>query len=249
MSDLLDLFLSGNFDSDSYDRMKRNKKYESAESLKRRRACECSYDPFEEKISKAKEKKCSVQKALLNHLTFPSFDLMTKYDEPSLLYFHQGEAHYWPIRHWATLVDITHDLTFGRPGCQGYNQFGEVVRVFFYHDNTDTPTSFEWSDLQPNNTLAILYPERKVFLDMTEGIREENLDSCFIFKAPLKIVQEEAQKLLNNADMVGVEKQCFNCGLKSERLSHCANCKLANYCSKVIFRKYIIEILFIKIHY
>lgn len=85
--------------------------------------------------------------------------------------------------------------------------------------------------------MAILYATKKQFLDGSEGIRQEDLDSCYIFNTSLKNVQDEAQKLLNHADIESNENikelvECFGCGVKSDVLSRCANCKLAKYCSK-----------------
>jgi hypothetical protein len=208
------------------------------ELSKRKKPCNCGYDPFVcSNYMDRKQDKCSVKLALRNHLTFPSFEMMSEYDDPSMLYYEMGGMGFQPARHWATLIEITHDLTFARPGCCGLNQFGERISVHFYHDNDEKPVSFKWSQLKPGNTLAIMYPEKKQFLDGTEGIREESLDSCYIFNSSLKNVQDEAQRLMHAADVeanVNVKEspECFGCGLKKEKLMQCSACKHASYCSK-----------------
>ena len=75
---------------------------------------------------------------------------------------------------------------------------------------------------------------------MTDGIREENLDSCFIFNSTLEKVQREAQHLLYGADIetplpgaASESHECFGCGIKTDKLSQCTACKRAKYCSKV----------------
>lgn len=47
-------------------------------------------------------------------------------------------------------------------------------------------------------------------------------------------VMEEAEKLLNDADLSTRNEQlvCFGCGLQSKSLLRCGECKLAKYCSQ-----------------
>ncbi len=82
--------------------------------------------------------------------------------------------------------------------------------------------------------MAILYAEKTCFPDGKEGIKQQQLNNCFIFKAPLSKVQEEAQKLLDNADANNVNEieSCFECSKKMEGLKQCSKCKLAKYCSQ-----------------
>jgi hypothetical protein len=77
---------------------------------------------------------------------------------------------------------------------------------------------------------AILYAEKQE----KTLIVEENMDSCFVFKANLIDLCEEAKQLLNDADMNSRKEQsaCFGCGVICENISRCASCKLAKYCSK-----------------
>lgn len=206
--------------------------------------CDCGYvpkandnydyydDDDDEEVS---SEKCPIKLALRNHISFPSFELMTELDDPSTVYY-DLEYRGGPKRHWATVLQIKDNISFVRPGIIGVNQFGEEVLVHFYHDNDQFPNTFLWDDLQEENTLAILYPEKKTFFDGSEGIREENLDSCFIFKANLKDLQEEAQKLLNDFDSKKkgpYESTCFTCGIKKKSMNQCGKCKLAKYCSRV----------------
>ena len=208
------------------------------ETPREKSLCACSYDPH----SHTNETDtCSVKLALRNHVSFPSFAMMTEYEDPSLLYYEMTSGCFRPCRHWATLIEIERDISFVRPGCIGWNQFGERICVHFYHEEGDEPKPFNFNKLKAGNTLAILYPSKKQFMDMTEGIRQEVLNSCFIFEGPLKLVQDEAQKLLNDADietpLPGASKQtpaCFGCGSsEGKTLSRCSACKMAKYCSKV----------------
>jgi hypothetical protein len=203
------------------------------ESLRHRRACDCGYNPFSE-MPENKEN-CSVNLALKNHITFPSFQLMTDLRDPSMLYFRENNRrNLEPRRHWATLLDIYEVRSFPRLTCLTWNQFGEYVMAVFYPDYGEVPRTFDWLSLKPMTTLCILYPEKKTFLDMNQGIILENLDACFVFKAPLQQVQIEAQKLMRNTDIqTNQPLECFHCGIQSENLSQCSECKLAKYCSRV----------------
>ena len=209
------------------------KQEDKEEAAKRKKKCDCGYNPHDSDYDMTES--CPVKLALRNHITFPPFYLMTEYHSPSTIYFDMTDVGFYPARHWAALFEIKNNISLARPGIVGWNQFGELVQVHFYHDNGLEPKTFQWSDFIPGNTLAILYPERKTFLDGNEGIREESLESCFVFKASLDKVQKEAQLLLRNADLRHKQEQeeCFGCGLKQEGLKQCANCKLAKYCSKV----------------
>jgi len=212
---------------------------EVEKTLPRRKPCECSYDPFKRNQTSEIKYQCSIKLALCNHITFPSFEMMTWLDDPSMIYYELNEYFLTASRHWATLIEISFIRHFIRPECLGWNRFGEKIRVLFYHDKNETPTSFKWPQLKPGNTLAILYPEKKIFLDGSAGIRQENLDSCYIFESSLENVHEEAKRLLCGADIethlnIGAKElpECFNCGIKTEKLSQCSACRRAKYCSK-----------------
>lgn len=233
---------------------------ETPEELARcRKPCKCGYSPLEtfysphaRGIDEAKAKKCSCELALRNHITFPSFELMVKNEgmlvernpdkiltRLSKLYYASKakKDNFEPLRHWATLVQITEDLTSKENDiicCSVYNQFGERFDVHFFPHKGEEPETFKWSQMKPGSTMAILYPEKKPFLNLRWGIKQNDLDTVFIFDTSLKKVQDEAERLLQSADLGPNSKEtseCFSCGIKAD-LSRCASCKLAKYCSK-----------------
>jgi hypothetical protein len=117
-----------------------------------------------------------------------------------------------------------------------WNQYGQEVLVHFYPEDDKEPTTFKWSDVRIGHTLAILYPTRHLFMNSTRGIRQEDLDSCFIFKANLAQLQLEAQKLIKGIEEKArnlPECTCFACGKVKSDLKTCGNCHLARYCDKV----------------
>ena len=79
--------------------------------------------------------------------------------------------------------------------------------------------------------------EKSNFLDGSQGIRQENLSVCYIFKANLEVLKHEAGKLLKDFDARSRKSyvsECFECGTKKQSMNQCSCCKLAKYCSKVI---------------
>ena len=63
-----------------------------------KRKCPCGYDPHSDECYN--EDRCNVKLALQNHLTFPSFAMLSEYDDPSTLYYDLDSSISFPIRHW-----------------------------------------------------------------------------------------------------------------------------------------------------
>lgn len=53
----------------------------------------------------------------------------------------------------------------------------------FYHDRGEFPTTFAWADCRPGHTMVLLYAEMHAFMDMSCGVRQEELDYVYVFKA------------------------------------------------------------------
>ncbi|CAF0780780.1 unnamed protein product [Brachionus calyciflorus] len=135
---------------------------------------------------------------------------------------------------WVFLAEIDESFFFLRHRVHAHSRFGEKVPIHFYNESNEMPVSFTWQDLKKGHTLAILYAERKTFLDLSEGIRQEALETCYVFKTGLKNLEEEASKVLDLKDLNFKKspEKCFSCGVEKESLLRCAKCKLAVYCSK-----------------
>lgn len=80
----------------------------------------------------------------------------------------------------------------------------------------------------PGNTVAVLFAEKKQFLDTTHGIRLEqnHLNFVFIFKCKLEELVAEAEHIR--------KVECSVCLATKEKkkLMHCTVCKVARYCSR-----------------
>lgn len=148
---------------------------ESPEELARRwKPCNCGYSPLQPYYSphargivESEAKQCSCKLALRNHITFPSFELLIKdqsmlmenkpdkiLDRLSKLYYASKEKKEKrePVRHWATLVQITEDLCCEKTDIicfAGYNQFGERFNVHFFPEYDDEPETFLWEQMKP----------------------------------------------------------------------------------------------------
>lgn len=79
-----------------------NDQEDSAEKLRPKKTCPCGYNPHKE--TSFNYEKCSCKLALRNHITFPSFDLISEYDSPSTLYFDYDNVVVEPYRNWATCL-------------------------------------------------------------------------------------------------------------------------------------------------
>lgn len=192
-------------------------------------ACSCGYKPKSDSIEKFTY--CTETRALKNHITFPSFEFLSDVNNPSEFFFKLEEDNIVPKRHWAFLIEIDENLNSTVPAFCGHTRYGERVKVEFHHEPDDKATSFSWSDIQKENTMAILYCEKKT-LNGEMVICQEVLDCCYIFKANLEQIEREASKLLDLMDSKHLNKQpvCFNCGSQKEDLIECDKCKMALYC-------------------
>lgn len=182
-------------------------------------------------------------------VTFPSFARLPDIHEPFFdapSYYQEDPPGVLTLkRSWCLVAEIVDNTTVFRPEVWLRTRHGgQPFRLVFYHDTgARSTTGFEFNQLLPGHTLAVLYAERKTFLDGNVGIRHEDLDTVWVFKAPLAVVHEEAAKALAQADIDstnevagGAEQAfCFQCGqtdTPQEPHATCAGCELARYCSR-----------------
>lgn len=107
-----------------------------------------------------------------DELTFPTFDDLPDEDDVDLEYYDTVDGFsYSPWRHWCFLAEITDVELFTRVRLTVRDKAGTTVPVAFYTDGRGN--EFAPSQLQPGNTVAILYAHCHAFLDFTVGIRQE----------------------------------------------------------------------------
>ncbi len=84
------------------------------EKERRKKACDCGYNPHDKNNNEQKnERICSIKDSLKNHVSFPSMQTLSNVDNPSAFYVDSVKN--LLLRHWAVLVDIhlgTINITF-----------------------------------------------------------------------------------------------------------------------------------------
>jgi len=138
---------------------------------------------------------------------------------------------YSPTRHWVLVGEIMEVSVFIRPRVTIKTQYGETVLVNFHLD-TPSPTFFNWEDLKPKRTLAIFYAVNRTFMDMNQGVRQENARTVMVFPCPLECLVDEFE---GHVSVTKSAKVCFYCGkLESDdhKLLKCIRCKHVFYCGR-----------------
>lgn len=201
------------------------------------RNCLCGFNPHENIMIMVIENDyhtCDITTPLQNHLVFPPMNLTIKHD---LAKFGNIRDEL-PRRHWASLLEIRQNIISPHRSIIGVNRFGEQVRVNFSdaENSPPAPTTFSFDDFDPySSTLAIFYPQKKQLHDGSTGFAlfdTTELNSVYVFKASLEILQLEASTLLLNADRVRAKKRpgCSYCGFHFPLKKKCSGCNLAIYC-------------------
>ena len=64
-----------------------------------------------------------------------------------------------PTMHWCFLTEVVEVRFWIRPEVLVRTASGKELTVYFYHNQSETPTTFKWAKLVPGSTLAIMYAE------------------------------------------------------------------------------------------
>ena len=153
-------------------------------------------------------------------------------DSPWGIYYKLQNSTLSPTMHWCFLTEVVEVQFFIRPRVLVRTASGKQLTVHFYHEQHEEPTTFKWEQLVQGSTLAIMYAESKHMLDLTKGIRQENLDLVFVFKAPLSEVNDAIQ-WCSKPSSSDVTSKCSKHACNTmDRLKTCARCNYAKYCSK-----------------
>jgi hypothetical protein len=186
----------------------------------------------DEEFRVASDPSCTLYPALRNPVTFPSFDDVTELEDPSTNYYTGwDEGCLVRSREWALLGEVTACEHFLRPRFALKTRTDEQFYLAFYPESPLLP-GFDVAQVKVGHTFALLNAEKKRFMDMTSGVRLEQLDTCWAFKASLDELMHEAVALLAAADARarGRTPPCAVCGNAAR--SQCSRCKLAAFCSQ-----------------
>ena len=156
----------------------------------------------------------------------PSFADLTDLNDPSVYYFKGWDTGYLkPAMNWCYLAEIeTPDYHPFRPSAFVKDCRGERHPVIFYLDQGDLLFAQNKLNFQAGHTMALLYAEKKTFMDLSQGVRFEELEFCKVFKCTLSTLVQESKKVNTEA--------CYMCGKQESRLLRCGKCKVSLYCGK-----------------
>ncbi|KAK1985999.1 hypothetical protein LZ30DRAFT_582942 [Colletotrichum cereale] len=134
--------------------------------------------------------------------------------------------------HWCLFGEITDVSLMIRVRLVVRDRENKPFVVAFYPDNSDRPrlNSFKF---KVGHTIALVYPRQHQFLDGTEGVRVEDLNTCHVFPAKLKDLFSINADLCDYTNTLGDLKNCHNCGNKDKKLTKCGGCRFYYYCSTV----------------
>ena len=139
-----------------------------------------------------------------------------------------ASGNYVRSRTWCFVGEILQDISLWRRSLLIKDRAGYKIPIHFYPETG----SFDYTTLKEGRTVAILLAETHRFLDLSIGIRLENLDTIKVVKCNLDDLFEMSKCYAKRG-----EKQCWNEECEEEKyhaesLMKCSSCKLAFYCDK-----------------
>ncbi|KAI9310549.1 hypothetical protein BDR26DRAFT_614728 [Obelidium mucronatum] len=148
------------------------------------------------------------------------FSSLPKYMDPfiSKRYHLHSETHtVTPKEHWVFFAEILDVSFLIRPRVKVHLGNNKTATIHFEPELIhEVPKTFEWDDLEPGNTIAILYAQRKLMGDGEWGVKQEYLDTVFVVSAGVEMVSRYARQIFDT------NRTCFHpkCG-KTKGLMTC----------------------------
>ena len=177
-----------------------------------------------------------VKDILKNELYFPPFEELTDENGLDERYYKEDHRGVW-VRSctWCFLGEITNDETsqiaFLRNRVVVKDRRDRSVSIFFYPECG----SFDYRTLKKGHTICVMVAERHYFLDLTVGLRIEDLDRVKMIPCALDDLFAISTFYSQNY------KACWTCKKKTPddgeaavavNLKKCATCHIAQYCGK-----------------
>ncbi len=201
--------------------------------------CPCGYDKNARNAKlTSRDLKCSVTRPLLNHVTFPSVRMMPKTHSPqpkdSIYIDNSGRV----IKHWASIFQMIEKADPNKSIFAGILSIDNPDFWLVHNSHGEKFALNVWGkakhlNLKPGFTLALLYPTYDACNRVDIGYNN-CIDTCYVFNASLIELCEASECLLEDADLKSTNRprKCFECRKSEATLRCCANCRLAQYCSR-----------------
>ena len=187
--------------------------------------------------SKGHQQRCGPTKDLLQkHRHFPNFENLPEDNDLDLRYYRESPSGVYVQSHsWCFLGEVVNDefaqLSALRNRVIVKDRTGkEDIPVAFYPESG----SFDFTTLRRGRTLCVMFAQRHMFLDLTVGLRVEELDTVQVIKCSLSDLLALSKRYSQCSEC------CWGCGKTSSgdscgataSLKKCSACKVAHYCSK-----------------
>ena len=115
---------------------------------------------------------------LRDQRVFPVFDTCPGEGSIDFDYYSTEDGFIFrPTRHWCLLAEIAHTEYFIRLRLYVRDKSGQEFPIAFHLDKDEKPGLEQF---QKGHTIALLYPHRHGFLDMTIGIRHEVMENMLV---------------------------------------------------------------------
>ncbi|KAF9880570.1 hypothetical protein CkaCkLH20_01612 [Colletotrichum karsti] len=132
---------------------------------------------------------------------------------------------------WCLFAEIVDVSLLLRVRLVARDREGATVVIAFYPDNADR-ASLDTRQFKVGHTIALVYPMQHYFLDGTQGVRVEDLQSFRVFPVKMAEVFRVNDELCTYWDSRESPKKCHACGKQDSSLVKCGRCGFYYYCNK-----------------
>ena len=172
-----------------------------------------------------------------NYQSFPTFQNLPEDNDLNLTYYRQSSAGYYVHSHtWCFVGEITNDevaqMDFLRNRVLVKDRRGQDdIPIAFYPESG----SFDFKTLRNGHTICVMYAHKHQFLDLTIGLRIEELNTVKVIPCCLNDLLALSKYYAQSSDA------CWGCGKDDKgtgsgrgchSLKKCGACKIARYCDR-----------------
>ncbi|EXA01920.1 hypothetical protein NW765_003500 [Fusarium oxysporum] len=162
---------------------------------------------------------------------FPAFEDLAWDNHLDPRYYRERENGFWePHKHWVFIGEIVEVEIDLRVKLTVKDRDGLEIPVAIYTEALGVEIGP--SNLQVGNTVAIFYAVKHLFMDMTIGIRHEDLQYLKIFPISVDNMMQLSDRVQTHATLTDGMRTCHACSKKSAKLMKCAKCGFFWYCSQ-----------------